>query len=211
MISCAIMALVSEDSTPPDLILKGSGANSQTAILIILGSKQRIEDAIDLCAKFQEKGHTVVVTHSDGDDEDYKLPLLISEYSIVGKNIHDLRPDEISDDSELINAEFDSIVSTLSLDESTGSTYLDQLDDIEDSEKFIAPNPQLPRVKAKANRVAIAAMLGGPLWVMAAAIVGFDPFGIEPWPGLLATTGGLATLLYRWNLTREEGDDGAHL
>jgi len=152
-----------------------------------------------------------VVTHSDGDDEDYKLPLLISEYSIVGKNIHDLRPDEISDDSELINAEFDSIVSTLSLDESTGSTYLDQLDDIEDSEKFIAPNPQLPRVKAKANRVAIAAMLGGPLWVMAAAIVGFDPFGIEPWPGLLATTGGLATLLYRWNLTREEGDDGAHL
>jgi hypothetical protein len=54
-------------------------------------------------------------------------------------------------------------------------------------------------------------MLGGPLWVMAAAIIGFDPIGIEPWPGLLATTVGLATLLYRWNLTREEGDDGAHI
>jgi hypothetical protein len=34
---------------------------------------------------------------------------------------------------------------------------------------------------------------------------------VEPWPGLLATTGGLATLLYRWNLTREEGEDGAHI
>lgn len=205
------MTLVSEDLTPPDLILKGSGANAQIAILIILGARQPIEDAIDLCAKFQEKGHTVVVTHSEGDEEDYKLPLLISEYKIVGKNIHDLRPDVISDDSELIDAEFESIVSTLSLDESTGGTYLDQLDAFDESERFVAPNPDLPKIKAKASRIAIIALLGGPLWVMVAAITGFDPFGVEPWPGLLATTGGLATLLYRWNLTREEGEDGAHL
>ena len=205
------MTLVSEDLTPPDLILKGSGANAQIAILIILGARQPIEDAIDICAKFQEKGHTVVVTHSEGDEEDYKLPLLISEYKIVGKNIHDLRPDVISDDSELIDAEFESIVSTLSLDESTGSTYLDQLDAFDESERFVAPNPDLPKIKAKASRIAIIALLGGPLWVMVAAITGFDPFGVEPWPGLLATTGGLATLLYRWNLTREEGEDGAHL
>ena len=205
------MTLVSEDLTPPDLILKGSGANAQIAILIILGARQPIEDAIDICAKFQEKGHTVVVTHSEGDEEDYKLPLLISEYKIVGKNIHDLRPDVISDDSELIDAEFESIVSTLSLDESTGSTYLDQLDAFDESERFVAPNPDLPKIKAKASRIALVALLGGPLWVMVAAITGFDPFGVEPWPGLLATTGGLATLLYRWNLTREEGEDGAHL
>lgn len=205
------MTLVSEDLTPPDLILKGSGANAQIAILIILGARQPIEDAIDICAKFQEKGHTVVVTHSEGDEEDYKLPLLISEYKIVGKNIHDLRPDVISDDSELIDAEFESIVSTLSLDESTGSTILDQLDAFDESERFVAPNPDLPKIKAKASRIALVALLGGPLWVMVAAITGFDPFGVEPWPGLLATTGGLATLLYRWNLTREEGEDGAHL
>lgn len=205
------MTLVSEDLTPPDLILKGSGANAQIAILIILGARQPIEDAIDICAKFQEKGHTVVVTHSEGDEEDYKLPLLISEYKIVGKNIHDLRPDVISDDSELIDAEFESIVSTLSLDESTGSTYLDQLDAFDESERFVAPNPDLPKIKAKASRISIIALLGGPLWVMVAAFTGFDPFGVEPWPGLLATTGGLATLLYRWNLTREEGEDGAHL
>ncbi|KGA15551.1 hypothetical protein GM50_16875 [freshwater metagenome] len=200
------MPLVSDDLTPPDLILKGSGANAQVAVLIILGSRQPIEDAIDLCAKFQEKGNTVVVTHSD--DEGYKLPLLISEYGIVGKNIHDLRN---GDDSDLVNAEFESIVSTLSLDESTGSSYLDQLEEIDELDNFIAPNPEMPRIKEKPNRIAVLALLLGPLWVIFAAIFSFDPFGIEPWPGLLATTGGLATLLYRWNQTREEGDDGVRL
>jgi len=202
------MALVSDDLTPPDLILKGSGDKAEIAVLIILGVRQPIEDAIDLCASFQEQGHTVVVTHANVDDDDYKVPLLINEYKIVGKNIHDLRND---DDSELVNAEFESIVSTLSLDQSTPSTYLDQLDAIEDYERFVAPNPDLPKIKERANRIAVIALIAGPLWIIAAAVIGFDPFGVEPWPGLLATTGGLATLLYRWNLTREEGEDGAHI
>ena len=202
------MTLVSQDSTPPDLILKGTGAKADTAVLIILGIRQPVEDAIDLCASFQEQGHTVIVTHASVDDDDYKVPLLINEYKITGKNIHDLRFD---DDSDLVNAEFESIVSTLSLDESTPSTYLDQIDAIDDSERFVAPNPELPRIKDKANRIAVFALIFGPLWIVAAAVIGFDPFGFEPWPGLLATTGGLATLLYRWNLTREEGEDGAHI
>ena len=202
------MTLVSQDSTPPDLILKGSGTKAEIAVLIILGIRQPIEDAIDLCASFQEQGHTVVVTHASIDDDDYKVPRLIYEYKIVGKNIHDLRND---DDSELVNAEFDSIVSTLSLDQSSPSTYLDQLDAIDHSERFIAPNPELPKIKERANRIAVMALIVGPIWIIASAIIGFDPFGVEPWPGLLATTGGLATLLYRWNLTREEGEDGAHL
>ena len=202
------MTLVSQDSTPPDLILKGTGAKADTAVLIILGMRQPVEDAIDLCASFQEQGHTVIVTHASVDDDDYKVPLLINEYKITGKNIHDLRFD---DDSDLVNAEFESIVSTLSLDESTPSTYLDQIDAIDDYERFVAPNPELPRIKDKANRIAVFALIFGPLWIVAAAVIGFDPFGVEPWPGLLATTGGLATLLYRWNLTREEGEDGAHI
>jgi hypothetical protein len=202
------MALVSQDSTPPDLILKGTGAKADTAVLIILGLRQPVEDAIDLCASFQEQGHTVIVTHANVDDDDYKVPLLINEYKIVGKNIHDLR---IDDDSDLVNAEFESIVSTLSLDESTRSTFLDQIDAIDDSESFVAPNPELPRIKDKINRIAVMALIVGPIWIVAAAVIGFDPFGVEPWPGLLATTGGLATLLYRWNLTREEGEDGAHI
>jgi len=202
------MALVSDDLTPPDLVLKGSGEKAQIAVLIILGTRQPIEAAIDLCASFQEQGHTVIVTHANEDDDDYKVPLLINEYKIVGKNIYDLRND---DDSELVNAEFDSIVSTLSLDQSTPSSYLDRLDLIEDSERFVAPNPELPRIKERANRIAVMALITGPIWIIAAAVIGFDPFGIEPWPGLLATSGGLATLLYRWNLTREEGEDGAHI
>ena len=202
------MALVSQDSTPPDLILKGTGAKADTAVLIILGLRQPVEDAIDLCASFQEQGHTVIVTHANFDDDDYKVPLLINEYKIIGKNIHDLR---IDDDSDLVNAEFESIVSTLTLDESTRSTYLDQIDAIDDSESFVAPNPELPRIKDKINKIAVMALIVGPIWIVAAAVIGFDPFGVEPWPGLLATTGGLATLLYRWNLTREEGEDGAHI
>ncbi|MCX6457311.1 MAG: hypothetical protein NTV90_06900 [Actinobacteria bacterium] len=202
------MALVSDDLTPPDLILKGSGDKAKIAVLIILGVRQPIEAAIDLCASFQEQGHTVIVTHASVDDDDYKVPLLINEYEIVGKNIHDLRND---DDSELVNAEFDSIVSTLSLDQSSPTTYLDQLDTIDDSENFVAPNPELRRIKERANRIAVMAIIIGPIWIIASAVIGFDPFGVEPWPGLLATTGGLATLLYRWNSTREEGEDGAHI
>ena len=202
------MALVSDDLTPPDLILKGSGDKAEIAVLIILGVRQPIEDAIDLCASFQEQGHTVIVTHASVDDDDYKVPLLINEYEIVGKNIHDLRND---DDSELVNAEFDSIVSTLSLNQSSPSSYLDQLEAIDHSERFVAPNPDLPRIKERANKIAVMALIIGPIWIIASAVFGFDPFGVEPWPGLLATTGGLATLLYRWNLTREEGEDGAHI
>ena len=202
------MALVSDDLTPPDLILKGSGDKAEIAVLIILGVRQPIEDAIDLCASFQEQGHTVIVTHASVDDDDYKVPLLINEYEIVGRNIHDLRND---DDSELVNAEFDSIVSTLALDQSSPSSYLDQIDAIDHSERFVAPNPDLPRIKEQANKIAVMALIIGPMWIIASAVFGFDPFGVEPWPGLLATTGGLATLLYRWNLTREEGEDGAHI
>ena len=202
------MALVSDDLTPPDLILKGSGDKADIAVLIILGVRQPIEDAIDLCASFQEQGHTVIVTHASVDDDDYKVPLLINEYEIVGRNIHDLRND---DDSELVNAEFDSIVSTLALDQASPTTYLDQLEAIDHSERFVAPNPDLPRIKERANRIAVIALIVGPIWIIASAVFSFDPFGVEPWPGLLATTGGLATLLYRWNLTREEGEDGAHI
>ena len=202
------MALVSDDLTPPDLILKGSGDKAEIAVLIILGVRQPIEDAIDLCASFQEQGHTVIVTHASVDDDDYKVPLLINEYEIVGRNIHDLRND---DDSELVNAEFDSIVSTLALDQASPTTYLDQLEAIDHSERFVAPNPDLPRIKERANKIAVMALIIGPIWIIASAVFGFDPFGVEPWPGLLATTGGLATLLYRWNLTREEGEDGAHI
>jgi hypothetical protein len=49
--------------------------------------------------------------------------------------------DDGFDDEELIRSEFESIVSGLSLDESTVSTYLDELDQIDHSDRFVAPNP----------------------------------------------------------------------
>jgi hypothetical protein len=82
---------------------------------------------------------------------------------------------------------------------------------MDETEGFVAPNPKLPRIKERANRIAVVALIVGPIWIIASAVFGLDPFGVEPWPGLLATTSGLATLLYRWNLTREEGEDGAHI
>lgn len=54
-------------------------------------------------------------------------------------------PDDF-DEEELIRSEFESIVSGLSLDESTPATYLDELDRI-DQEGFIQPNP--PRQSPK--------------------------------------------------------------
>ena len=44
------------------------------------------------------------------------------------------------DEEDLIRSEFESIVSGLSLDESGPSTYLDDLDRI-DEEGFVQPNP----------------------------------------------------------------------
>ena len=60
------------------------------------------------------------------------------------------------DEEELIRSEFDSIVSGLNLDQSSPSTYLDDLDRI-DQESFIQPNPapQTPRGFIQSARNAI--------------------------------------------------------
>jgi hypothetical protein len=42
-------------------------------------------------------------------------------------------------DDELVNAEFESMVEGLSLDESTPTTYLDELDAFEDQNRFTPP------------------------------------------------------------------------
>lgn len=61
-------------------------------------------------------------------------------------NEHGKSPDEF-DEEDLIRAEFDSIVSGLSLDESTPTTYLDDLERVEkfeaqnSDEGFTQPNP----------------------------------------------------------------------
>jgi hypothetical protein len=51
----------------------------------------------------------------------------------------DKRENEDEDEVNLINAEFESIVEGLSLDESTPNTYLDELDQFEKVNRFIPP------------------------------------------------------------------------
>ena len=54
-------------------------------------------------------------------------------------------PDEF-DEEDLIRSEFESIVSGLSLDESAPTTYLDDLDRI-DQGGFVQPNPPRQTIK----------------------------------------------------------------
>lgn len=68
------------------------------------------------------------------------------QMSEKSKRDHD--PDD-ANDRELINMEFESMVEGLSLDESSPSTYLDELENFVDQNKFVAPTP--PRKSLSAN------------------------------------------------------------
>ncbi|MEI6869660.1 MAG: hypothetical protein WCK44_01010 [Actinomycetota bacterium] len=50
-------------------------------------------------------------------------------------------------DDDLVNAEFESMVEGLSLDESSPTTYLDELDSFVDTNKFIPPIPPKKSLK----------------------------------------------------------------
>lgn len=49
------------------------------------------------------------------------------------------------DEQELINAEFNSMVEGLNLDQSSDRTYLDELDEFENSNRGYTNPPELPR------------------------------------------------------------------
>ncbi len=57
------------------------------------------------------------------------------------------RENEGSDEEDLIKAEFDSIVEGLSLDESSPTTYLDELESNIDDEHFTPPTPAKKNMK----------------------------------------------------------------
>ena len=50
-------------------------------------------------------------------------------------------------DDDLVNAEFESMVEGLSLDESSPTTYLDELDSFVDTNRFIPPIPPKKSLK----------------------------------------------------------------
>ncbi|MEI7454100.1 MAG: alpha/beta fold hydrolase [Actinomycetes bacterium] len=123
---------------------------------------------------------------------------------------------EEDDERDLIDAEFDSIVSSLSLDESTPTTYLDQLDRSESVESLIERNMyatpnRLPKFK-KAQRGAIIALIAGPLYVIGYLVTHFDPFGLGVWPGVSAVVAGAITLFTQMEHREiDDSDSGAIL
>jgi hypothetical protein len=120
------------------------------------------------------------------------------------------------DERELIDAEFDAIVSGLSLDESAPTTYLDELDSSAKVESHIERNMyatpnRLPKFK-KNQRIAIAALIAGPIYLISYLATDFDPFGLGTWPGVLAVLGGGVTLFTQMEHREiDESDDGAIL
>ncbi|MDP1711521.1 MAG: hypothetical protein Q8K86_03570 [Candidatus Nanopelagicaceae bacterium] len=153
----------------------------------------------------------VVLENSSND-----VPTIIEESSLfINEVTHGFWLTDIAtdDDSELIDAEFASIVAGLSLDESTPSNFLDDLDrqiPIEDEEHFENPDPVLEPIRDPAKRNAIIAMILGPIYALAAAVTGFNPFGTEPWPGILTFIGGLLYFFYSLQDNFDD-DDGAVL
>jgi carboxylesterase len=114
------------------------------------------------------------------------------------------------DDTDLIDAEFESIIAGLSLDQSAPTNYLDDLDKPDPEDHFQQPDPALEPIRERPQRNALLAMLLGPTYAIIAALVGFNPFGIEPWPGLLAFLGGLVSFFYHLHDSNND-DDGAIL
>jgi carboxylesterase len=114
-----------------------------------------------------------------------------------------------SDEDELIDAEFESIVSHLSLDESAPTTYLDELERMED-EHFEHPRPKLPAVDQSA-RIAIACLIGGPAYLLLEYTTGFSFFGTGPWPGFLLFIGGVVASIMRLARNEDDFDDGAEV
>jgi hypothetical protein len=131
---------------------------------------------------------------------DYDAEVLVEE-SV--RFIHDVLSGEIQSggswaesEDDLINAEFESIVSNLNLDQSSPTTYLDELEAREEQEKFRPPRPTTPLL-AKASRISIAAILGSAFYLMLIAIFQTDPLGLGGWPALLLFATGLGSLIWR--------------
>ena len=66
------------------------------------------------------------------------------------------RENEGFDEEDLIKAEFDSIVEGLSLDESSPTTYLDELDRFEEVNKFTPPTVPKRKVRDQLREMRIS-------------------------------------------------------
>ena len=117
------------------------------------------------------------------------------------------RSSEFSD-LDLVDAEFDSIVSSLSLDKSAPTTYLDQLDQIEVTDSFVPPNPKPIKLDSM-QRFSISLLLASGLYLVTYLITDFEIFG--SWPAVLGILGSIATIIWRTARAEDNFDDGTSL
>jgi carboxylesterase len=117
------------------------------------------------------------------------------------------REDELTQ-REQIDIEFDSFVSGLSLDESSPTTYLDQLDDLNSSEKFTPPNPK-PVKLDKTQRISISLLGASFIYLLSYLAVGFRIFGT--WPAVLGICAAVAIMIWRTARVDDDFEDGASL
>lgn len=138
---------------------------------------------------------------------DYDLPILVEESVNF---ISEVLSGNISrrTDSELINDEFESIVSGLSLDESAPSSYLDELENLDALEKYEGDNKELPTL-TQTQRAALLGVIGGPIYVALVEIFNFDLLGIGFWPGLVALISGVITFFWQMKPESDPGDGSA--
>lgn len=107
-------------------------------------------------------------------------------------------------ESELIDAEFEAIVSTLNLDQSAPTTYLDELEGIDAAEKYEGDNRSLPTL-TPIQRGALMGVILGPVYVALVRFTSFDLFGLGIWPGLLALVTGVTAFF--WQMKPESDDE----
>ena len=144
---------------------------------------------------FENSFHNVALDHD--------LDQLVDE-SV--KFIRDVLSGELirGDDSELIDAEFDSIVSGLSLDQSAPTTFLDEIDQIDEAERYKGDNRPPPTLTS-VQRGALVGVILGPIYVALHQFTSFDPLGLGIWPGTLALVAGM--FAFFWQLKPDSDDD----
>ncbi|MBI3429032.1 MAG: hypothetical protein HY050_03035 [Actinobacteria bacterium] len=181
-------------------------------IVLLYSTKERInysESAITISKNISSAFIREVILENSSND----LATILDESSVFINEVTNgiwLTNISSDDDSELVDAEFASIVAGLSLDQSSPSNYLDSLDNLDPEDHFEIPDPALEPIHDPAIRNSIIAMILGPIYALIAAFTGFDPFGIEPWPGILAFLGGLIYFFYQQQESHGD-DDGAIL
>ena len=111
-------------------------------------------------------------------------------------------------ENDLVDAEFESIVSGLSLDQSSPTTYLDELDRIDQSNRFIPPNPGKINLD-QMQRSSAVAFLGSAAYLLLYWFTDFEFIGV--WPAVLGCLSSVAIIIWRTARKEDDFEDGASL